>query len=160
MAVQFAGPMATVAAALGGGVPQLSFVNVVGARVRLFACPIVLAAQPIGTQIVIARVPAYASLIGVDMMTDTSLATATLSLGNINDATLYGPAVTDTTLNQWVNLLSADAILAPLAPNGTQCWDSVTASASQDHEDLVLTVAALALPAAGNLFLRALYALD
>ncbi len=156
------GPMALIAGNSGGNVNQTPNVNVIGGRVRAVVAPLSPAALAAasGTTLLVARVPAFASLISAGIITDTSFGTTTLQLQNFGDAFSYGPAETVTAINTRVNLLGAAAALAPIVPSTTQCFDGVTGASVLGYEDLFLAVGVAALPGAFNAVLFLEYMID
>lgn len=146
------GPMALIAGNSGGNVNQTPNVNVIGGRVRAVVAPLSPAAlaAAAGTTLLVGRVPAFASLISVSIISDTSFGAATLQLQNFAGAYSYGPAETVTAPNTRLNLLGAAAALAPIVPSLTQCFDGVSGASVLGYEDLFLVVGAAALPGAFN----------
>jgi hypothetical protein len=151
----------------GGAIQQLPGVNVVGARQRTFVETIALASQASGSVIGVARVPLYAVFLGITLITDTSLGSATVSFGDANQAALYGAATTLTAINTPTLIAKADAI-GPIL-NG---YDSVTGNLVDPfmpqfvgqggalYEDIVMAIGSAAFPASGTLMVLTDYQID
>jgi hypothetical protein len=141
----------------GGAIQQLPPVTLVGGRQRVVSDRIVLAGQANGSIIMAARLPLLSALLCVTYITDTSLGSATLSVGDVNNATLYGAAATLTATN---TVAFAPAAATTVGVPITSGYDCVTGLASLAYEDIVLTVGAAALPGAGNLTWQIEYVID
>jgi len=148
--------MGLLAGNTGGQVQGLPAVTYAGARERVFTGVIALASQAAGSVIGIARIPLGSIITGMTLITDTSLGSATIAIGDTNSSGLYLAAQTLTTTNvpQRIGLAAAHA-----APINTG-YDCTTGLATKNYEDLVLTVAVAALPSSGNLAFVLEYALD
>lgn len=106
------------------------------ARLRRFCAPITLASQASGDTIVLADVPAgYKFAYGV-INTDTSLGTATVSIGNASSAAKYKAAATFTSTDTPTPFGKASA---------------EAAGASSATERVLLTIGTASLPSSGQL---------
>jgi hypothetical protein len=148
--------MALLTGNAGGAIQNLPAVNVCGARERIFVANIALAAQASGSVIGVARLPVQSVITGITVITDTSLGTATISLGDTNNATLYTAAQTLTSAQTPTRVGLAATHGAPI----TTGYDCTTGKANYAYEDIVLTVGTAALPGSGNLLVILEYALD
>jgi hypothetical protein len=149
----------------GGAVQQLPFTNVIGGRGRGQFGRIALAAQASGTVIHIARIPLSACLASIWAKTDTSLGTATISFGDVNNQVLYGAAATLTTVNGRTDFLPASQFGVPIltgwdAVTGNQCTYAQPGQGGANYEDIVMTTGAAGLPASGNLVTYVEYQID
>ena len=156
VATHFSTVMSQLTGNTGGQVQALPFVNVAGARNRIFVATITLAAQASGSVIGVARLPMLSAITGITLVTDTSLGTATIALGDTNNAARFLAAQTFTTINTptRVGLTSAHGV--PI----TSGYDCVSGLASLTYEDMVLTTAVASLPGSGNFTIIIEYALD
>ena len=107
-----------------------------GAGIKRYRATIPLAAQASGDTIVLAELPQGESFAGIHLVTDTSLGTATLEIGDATTANLYSAAATFTAVNAPALLGTAAASLA--APYAST-------------EQVIATIGTAALPASGNL---------
>lgn len=148
--------MAALTGNAGGQVQNLPNVNLAGARERTFVATIALGSQPAGTTFGIARLPLQSVITGITAITDTSLGTATIALGDANTTNAYMNAQTLTSTNTPTRVGLAAAHGQPIASG----YDCVTGKASTVYEDVTLTTAVAALPASGNLCVIIEYALD
>jgi len=155
-ATTFSTELAQLTGNAGGAVQSLPGVNLVGGRQRTFVSHLALAAQASGAVIGIARIPLNAVIIGIEFITDTSLSTSTISVGDTNNATAYSPAFTLTTTNTPFRAGSAAGHGNPIL-TGYDCVSGAQASA---YEDITLTVGVAALPGSGNLLIKTEYLID
>lgn len=118
-----------------------------GGKQRTYGDTITLASQASGKKIAVARIPVQSSIVGFTIITDTSLSTATLSIGDMNSATQYAAAATFTATDTPTRTGKAVAHMTPI----TSGYDATTGLASTSFTDIVLTVGVAALPASGNL---------
>ena len=156
IATLFGPEMGLLTGNTGGNLQSLPAVTKVGARERTWATTLALASQASGTTIGMVRLPMYSIITGITLVTDTSLGSATVALGDSNNATAYMAAQTLTTTQvpQRVGLTAAHG--QPI----TTGYDCTTGAKSTSYEDIVLTIGAAALPASGNLQLVIEYAMD
>ncbi len=141
----------------GGAVENLPSVTQNGGRERVAGGTLPLAAQAAGSVIGVARIPLYAMITGITLITDTSLATATVAIGDVNSAAAYAAAATYTATNTPVRAGNATAHMAPI----TAGYDCTTGVASKgEYEDITITTAVAALPASGNLTIIIEYVID
>lgn len=107
-----------------------------GARFRRYRASIALAAQASGDTVVLANIPAgYCFAFGV-ITTDTSLSTATVSVGNAGSAAKYKAAAVFTATDTPTLFGKASAVSGVPATAG---------------EQVLLTVGTAALPGSGTL---------
>ena len=152
----FSPVMAALTGNAGGAVQSLPGVNLAGARERTFVGTFVLAAQASGSVIGMARLPLQSVITGITLITDTSLGSATIALGDANNATAYMAAQTLTSTNTPTRVGLTAAHGQPI----TTGYDCTTGLAAKAYEDIILTTGAAALPASGNLCVIVEYALD
>lgn len=107
-----------------------------GARLHRYRASITLASQASGDTIVLANIPAGQCFAGGDLVTDTSLGTATVSIGNASSAAKYRAAAVFTATDTPTQFGKAAAVAA--APSTSQ-------------EQVLLTVGTAALPSSGQL---------
>ena len=156
VAAVFSTQMASLTANTGGAVQALPNVTVVNGRKRVFHADIALAAQASGTTIGVARLPLGAMITDIQIITDTSLSTATISLGDSNSAAIYAAAATYTTINTPVYVGLAATLGVPIASG----YDCTTGVANKSYEDIVLVTATASLPGSGNLRINISYVID
>lgn len=149
----------------GGAVQSLPAVTVLGGKQRLQRASIALASQASGAVIHIARLPIGAMLTGIVFMTDTSLGSATISVGDFNAAAIYAAAQTLTSTNSKVSAglvttmykiitTGYDAVL------GGPLGYALPGQGGANYEDLVMVVGTAALPSSGNLVVAIEYIID
>lgn len=107
-----------------------------GARIHRYRASILLASQASGDTVVLANVPAGLCFAGGDITTDTSLSTATVSVGNATSAAKYKAAAVLTATDTPTQFGKAAALAG---------------AASSAVEQVLLTVGTAALPASGQL---------
>ena len=153
--------MAQLTGNAGGAVQSLPNVSVNGARERVAVGNLTLASQASGSVIGMVRLPLFAVITGITLITDTSLGSATIALGDTNSSAAYMAAQTLTTTNtpQRVGLAATHG--APIA-TGYDCTTgaSTAAPGGGQYEDIVLTTAVASLPASGNFVVIVEYTLD
>jgi hypothetical protein len=142
---------AMVQANSGGNVQQLP-TQVVGAKMHCWTERITLAAQASGVNIPIARVPFGSALLGIVITGSVSLGTSTVAFGDMNTVNRFKTAAVFTAVDTPTNVLNAATLGLPL----TTCYDYLGV-ASTAYEDVIMTVAAAALPGAGTLCVTTLY---
>lgn len=155
-ATVFSTAMALLTGNAGGNVQNLPAVNVAGARQRIFVGNIALAAQASGTVIAVARVPVGSVITGITLLTDTSLSTAQIALGDANSGAIYAAAQTLTSTNTPTRVGKQATQSAPIATG----YDCQTGAANYAYEDILLTTSVASLPGSGNLTIIVEYALD
>lgn len=149
----------------GGAVQALPAVTLVGGRKRVFVSNLAFAAQASGTVIAMARLPLFAALTDITVVTDTSTGSATLAFGDANTTALYGAAQTFTTINSSYQIGLAATLGLPITTGyDAQSGNAVTYQKPGEggalYEDIVMTVGAAALPASGNLTVIFEYVID
>ncbi len=153
----FFGPVMTkLTGNTSGNVESLPLVTNNGGRQRVAGDQIVCAAQAAGSIISVARIPVGSMILGVRITTSVTLATATLSVGDVNNGAAYAAAATYTAVNATASVGNATALMTPIASG----YDSATGLVSNSYEDIVLTVGTAALPASGVIAVAVEYALD
>ena len=83
----------------GGAIQSLPTVTLNGGRERVLSATLAMAAQASGVTLGVCRIPLYSLISGITVVTDTSLGSATISLGDAANTTLYMAAQTLTTTN-------------------------------------------------------------
>ena len=116
------------------GVP--SAFSAYGAQDRRYRASITLASQASGDTIVLANIPAGMIFAGGTIVSDTSLGTATVSIGTASSAAKYKAAGTFTATDTPTNFGKASAYAQ---------------SALSAGEQVILTVGTAALPSSGQL---------
>ena len=161
VATLFSTQMAQITGNTGGAIQSLPPVTTVGGRERVFIANVGLAAQASGAVIGVARFPLGAIITGITLLTDTSLGTSTIALGDTNSAALYAAATTLTNVNTPTRIGLAATHGAPIT-TGYDCISGLATAAPKggQYEDVVLTVAVAALPALGNLAIIFEYSID
>lgn len=150
-------PLTQLVSNAGGAVESLPSITQNGGRERVAGGTLALASQASGSVIGVARIPLYAMITGITLITDTSLGTATIALGDVNTANAYMSAQTLTSTNTPVRVGNATAHMAPI----TTGYDCTTGAASKgEYEDITLTTATAALPSSGNLTVIIEYVID
>ena len=168
LATAFSVELAMLVNNQGGAIETLPPAGTVTGRRRTNIATVNLAAQASGTVIGLSRLPLYCWLLAITLVGDTSLGTATVALGDTNAAALYLAAQTFTAVNTPTNVGNAATLGAQIVIG----YDSVTGNkvtpfmpqqvgqGGANYEDVVMTVGAAALPAAGVLKLFFEYAID
>ena len=156
-ASSYSNEMTAITGNAGGNVQVLQPVTLTGSRKRNFVATIPLTGQASGSIIGIARLPRGAMITSIVLVTDTSLGSATISIGDVNNPVLFAPAMTLTTVQSraLVGLVAQMGVML----NGPN-YDSVTGLVSQAYEDMVVTTGAAALPVSGTLKIFVDYAID
>ena len=155
MTLSYSTQMAQLTGNAGGAVQSLPGVNTFGGRERTQIANIALATQASGSTIAVARLPLLAVITGIQMITDTSLGTATVALGDTNSAAIYAAAQTLTSTQTPTRVGLAATHGAPIT-TGYDCQTGLSAP----YEDNILTVGTAALPASGNLVIIFEYCID
>jgi hypothetical protein len=147
--------MAMLKANQAGAVQQLPPVTLNRSRERSIIETITFAAQAAGAKIAVARVPVGAALTSLQVMSDTA-STATLQFGNFNNAALYSAATAIAAINAKQEFIIMPGFGAIIAIG----YDSDSGRTDLGYEDIILTTAGAALPAAGLLRVRTGFVLD
>jgi hypothetical protein len=148
--------MTTLTGNTAGAVQTLPDVTRVGGRRRTFVSSLTLASQASGTTIGVARLPIGAVINSIQGITDTSLGSTTISLGNSNSAAIYKAAATFTateTPTLW-------GLTATRGVPITSGYDCVTGVANRSYEDIVLVTGAATAPSSGTLRILIDYSID
>lgn len=155
---KFAPNMSLLANNQGGQIQSLPNSNVVNGRDTHIE-RIALVGQTAGCLVAVARVPLNAVLTSIDVETDTALgASGYLSFGDVNTANyaLYAAQMLFTATDINTNVLNTAQKGTPI----TTGYDSYSAAASSDHEDIVMKVGSQsALPTSGTLVVITHYSL-
>jgi hypothetical protein len=151
IAIQTGTNMAMILANTGGGLQSLPDQRV-GAKPHCWTERITLASQASGVNIPIARIPYGSALIDIVVNSTVSLGSSTLAIGDMNNNARFKAAAVATAVDTPVSVLNATSSGALL----TTCYD-VNGVASTAYEDVVMTVAAAALPASGTLVVTIYY---
>lgn len=152
----FSTQMTAITGNTGGGIQSLPNVTAVNGTKKNFHADITFASQVAGTTIGIARLPLGAMITGIQILTDTSTGSTTLSIGDSNSAALYAAAAAYTTTNAPQRVGLAATMGVPI----TSGYDCVTNTASKSYEDIVVVTAAATAPASGNLRIDIEYVID
>lgn len=142
---------------ISGTVQVLPRVSVISGRLRTFVETITLASQAAGTIFGVARLPKGSVFMGFEVLSTVSLGSSTIAFGNANNGSQYANATTLTSPDQPLFL---GKTITEGVPLDTGIYDSVTGLASAAYEDILMTVAAAALPSSGTLRILTSYALD
>lgn len=143
--------MAMVVGNTGGALQQLPDQRV-GAKPHLWTERITLAAQASGANIPIARVPYGSALIDIMVTASVSLGTSTLAFGDMNNTARFSAAAVNTAVDSAAHKLNAASAGALLST----CYDYL-GTANDKYEDIIMTIAAAALPGAGTLVVTVAY---
>lgn len=146
--------MAKLVGNAGGAIQQLLNVAQCGGKERVFVETIPLAAQVNGDKIPVARLPKGAAPVGFTYITDTSLGSSTLSLGDTSDAVRFAAATTLTATNTPTSVGKQASYGVPL----TTVYDLNGVQGAV--EDILATIGAANLPGAGNLTVVTRYTID
>lgn len=159
VATAFTPVMTQLTGNTGGALQALPNVTLNGARQRTAIGVLTLASQASGTTIGMCRIPVSPGgtmLIGLRLITDTSLGSTTISLGNSNSAALYMAAQTFTSTNTPTAVGKTSAFSAAI----TSGYDCLSGLASTVYEDIVLVTSTATAPSSGTLVLQVEYAID
>lgn len=161
--------MTALKANAGGGIMSLLDTMRSGGRERIKIADIVLASQTYASNnvIALARFPVPFVLTGIVMLTDTSLGSSTVALGNAADtkSAIYKAAGTFTSTNTPTQVGLAATMGVPIL-EGVDAYTGETSSYSAAHnggalyEDICATIGAADLPASGNLRFIFRYVID
>jgi hypothetical protein len=159
VATTFTPVMALLTGNAGGAIQSLPGVNLNGGRQRSAVGMVALAAQASGSTIGAVRLPISPGgtvITGITIATDTSLATAQISLGDSNSAAKYMAAQTLTSLNTPTRVGLA-TIHGALLTSGYDCASGAISTA---YEDIVIVTSVAALPGSGTLVVIVEYVVD
>lgn len=161
VATTFSDVMTQLTGNAGGAIQSLPAVTLNGSRSRKIIASIVLASQASGSVIGVARIPVGAAITDIQLTTDTSLGSATISLGDSNSGAIYMAAQTFTATDTPTAVGKTATRGVPIAA-GYDCVTGkvTTPPAGGNYEDVVLTVGTASLPSSGNLRIIIEYALD
>ena len=151
IAIQAGSNMAMILANTGGGLQTLPN-QMVGAKPHIWTERFTLASQASGVNIPVARIPFGSILLGILINGSVSLGTSTVAFGDMNNTARFKAAAVFTAVDTATQVLNSASQGAAL----TTCYD-VNAVSNQAYEDIVMTVAAAALPASGTLVVSVLY---
>ncbi len=152
----------------GGNVQTLNNVNLSGGKERIQVAKIGLAAQVNGSIFGICRLPLGSTLLGITVITDTSLGSSTIKFGDAHsgNSALYGAAATLTSTNTPTAFATAATYGVPIT-TGYDCQDGHATTydvggspGGGGYEDIIMTVGAADLPGTGTLRVIVRYMLD
>lgn len=115
-----------------------------GGNTRVYRATITLAAQASGDTITLARIPAGAFFVGGEIVSSVSLGSSTVAIGVAGTAAKYKAAAVFTAVDTPTSFGTASAM-------GNQ-------TALVAAEDVILTIAAAALPGSGTLVVNLYFA--
>lgn len=154
----------------GGGIAALPEVTLLGGRVRQqvsrFA---VMAGWASGIVIAVARIPLFAGIRSIDVMTDTSLGSSTLAFGNAHDTqgAIYGAAATQTATNTLARKGPPAATFMVPITTGYDYLGNLTSNprlggvaGGFGYEDVLMTIGAATMPSTGILSITVEYVID
>ena len=152
---------------LSPAVQVLPGVNVVSGKERAFISSLTLAAQTSGTVLGVARLPLLAALLGITVITDTSLGSSTIKFGDAasGNSAIYGAAATLTATDTPTVFAKTATYGVPIT-SGYDCVTGALTSAANNsgyggaYEDIIMTIGAATMPASGNLRVIVKYAID
>ena len=160
MTLYYSTQMATITGNVSGAIQSLLQPSQAGGRKRTFVANITLASQVAGSTFAIARLPVGAAIMGINLMTDTSLGSTTLAIGDAKsgNSALYAAAATLTATDTPTSVGKTATRGLPIVSG----YDSATGalSAGNIYEDVIITTAAATLPASGNLVVELDYVID
>lgn len=170
-ATVFAAPFDALQTAQSGGKLVLPAVTLFGGRLRQQIATLTLASQAAGTVIWVARLPLYAALRSIDVITDTSLSTATIKFGDAHNgnSAIYGAAATLTSTNALTRFgpptaLTGVPITTGYDHGGILVTPAMPMLFAPDggslFEDIIMTTATAALPSSGTLRVLTSYTID
>jgi hypothetical protein len=151
IAIQAGTNMAMIIANTGGNLQTLPN-QMVGAKPHVWTERITLGAQASGVNIPVARIPYGSIMLGIVINSTVSLGSATLAFGDMNNTARFTAAAVFTAVDTATQKLNATTAGVPL----TTCYTYLNV-ASNAYEDVIMTVAAAALPASGTLVVSILY---
>lgn len=151
IAIQTGSNMAMILGNTAGGLQQLPN-QMVGAKPHIWTERFTLAGQASGVNIPVARIPYGSMLLDIVVTGSVSLGTSTLAFGDMNNTARFSAAVVNTGVDAATSKLNAASTGLAL----TTCYD-VNGVASTAYEDVIMTVAAAALPGAGTLVVSIYY---
>lgn len=166
-ATAFAEMMTKLTGNTGGVVQDLPPVLRVGGKRRILAERLTLAAQVSGTVIGVARIPLPFVLTGITLLTDTSLGSTTIALGNAGNgnSAIYAAAATLTATNTPTGVGKV-ATTGIQINSGFDCVSGLATGAAAPgnggagYEDIILTTGAATAPGSGTLLLLFQYVID
>lgn len=165
-ATAFGTEMTTLTGNAGGGIQGLLASYISHGKDRNFVANLALASQVSTTVIGMARLPLPFVLTGITLLTDTSLGSSTIALGNAGNgnSAKYMAAATFTAVNTptFPGLIASMGvpILSGFDSQGLATGYSQGNQGGALYEDVILTVGVATLPASGNLRIIFNYAID
>ncbi len=156
VATQFFDQMTSLTGNSGGATQVLPPAYLVYGRRRGFVASLVLAGQAAGTTFGVARLPLPFVMTDITLVTDTSLGTATIALGDANTANLWMAAQTLTATDTPTKVGKTAALGVPQfagydCQSGAQLSYAVAGGGGAAYEDITMVTATAALPGSGNL---------
>lgn len=157
--------MALLVANTGGAVQALPNVTQVQGKRRTFTALITLSAQVAATVIALARLPVPYLMTDITLLTDTSLGSTTIKIGNTNsDAMWYAlTTLTATDTPTKVGKTSAMGVQQNSgydAFSGLQVTPYAPGQGGALYDDIILTTAAATMPGSGTLKVFFEYVVD
>lgn len=150
-----------------GAIQQLLSTLVSHGRERCFIEDVPLASQVSGTVIAVARLPCPFTMVGISLLTDTSLGSTTIALGNAADSNsaIYKAAGTFTSINTPTSVGLIGTLGVPVysgidALTGLPTTYVRGGNGGGGYEDIILTTGAATAPASGTLRLFFRYMVD
>src|SRR5262245_50212994 len=141
---------------VSGQVQQLPAVTINGARERCFIETLVLAAQASGSRICIARIPLYAAILGIKVVSSGAPGAGTVSFGDFNNDTRYSAAVALPAVETEATYLASGTYGVPIVTG----YDSDTGATDRGYADIIMVTGGAALAASGTMRVRTVWALD
>lgn len=166
-ATLFGTEMTTLTTNIGGNIESLLPSYLSHGKDRYFVANLALAIQGSTAVIGVARLPLPFVLTGIKLLTDTSLGSSTIALGNAGNgnAAKYKAAAVFTAVDT-PTFVGLTASMGVPITSGFDCVSGLATGYGAGgnggalYEDIILTVAVAALPASGNLRIFFSYVID
>lgn len=166
-ATLFGTEMALLTANAGGNIQSLLQSYLSHGKDRIFIANIPLVGQLSGVVIGVARLPLPMVLTGAKLLSDTSLGSSTIALGNAGNgnAAKYKAAGTFTSTDTPTSFGLTASMGVPIT-SGFDCLTGAATGYTQGaqggalYEDIIMTVGVANLPGSGNLRIFFTYAID
>lgn len=165
VATVFSDIMTSLTGNSGGGVQVLPPSYLVYGKRRTLTALITLAAQVAGTVIAVARLPLPSVITDITLLTDTSLGSSTIALGDANSANFLSAAATFTATDTptKVGKTAALGVVQQTgydSQSGAQVTPYAPGQGGAFYDDILLTTATATLPASGNLRIMIEFVID
>lgn len=141
---------------VSGVVQVLPTVTVNGGRDRSFIETLTLAAQASGSRIAVARLPLYAAIVGIKIVSSGAPGAGTVSFGDFNNDTRYSAAVALPAVETEATYVASGTYGVPI----TTGYDSDTGDTTKGYADIIMVTGGAALAASGTMRIRTIYTLD